>query len=76
MGGGDVDMKKKTLSLLLALVVLCTLTACSKQETVTSSALADEAEQNIKETEAQAGESTMEPFTQCAVKPCPLGLGI
>lgn len=32
MGGGDVDMKK-TLSLLLALVVLCTLTACSKQET-------------------------------------------
>lgn len=43
-------MKKKTLSLLLALVVLCTLTACSKQETVTSSALADEAEQNIKET--------------------------
>lgn len=59
-------MKKKTLSLLLALVVLCTLTACSKQETVTSSALADEAEQNIKETEAQAGESTMEPFTKNA----------
>ena len=44
MDGGDVNMKKKTLSLLLALVVLCTLTACSKQETVTSSALADEAE--------------------------------
>ena len=55
MGGGDVDMKKKTLSLLLALVVLCTLTTYNKQETVTSSALADEVEQNIKETERSRG---------------------
>lgn len=45
VSGGDVVMKKKILSLLLSLVVLCTLTACiSKQETVTSSALADEAD--------------------------------
>ena len=44
VSGGDVVMKKKIVSLLLSLVVLCALTACSKQEAVTSSALADEAD--------------------------------
>lgn len=65
MGGGDVDMKKKILSLLLSLVVLCTLTACSsKQETVKPTVSTDTAKQNIKETAVQAEESTMEPFTK------------
>lgn len=44
VSGGDVVMKKKIVSLLLSLVVLCALTACSKHETVTSSALANEAD--------------------------------
>ena len=67
MGGGDVDMKKKILSLLLSLVVLCTLTACSsKQETVKPTVSTDTAKQNIKETAVQAEESTMEPFTKNA----------
>ena len=60
MGGGDVDMKKKILSLLLSLVVLCTLTACSsKQETVKPTVSTDTAKQNIKETAMQAEDSTM-----------------
>ena len=59
MGGGDVDMKKKILSLLLSLVVLCTLTACSsKQETVKPTV--------STETAVQAEEITMEPFTKNA----------
>lgn len=42
-------MKKKILSLLLSLVVLCTLTACSsKQETVKPTVSTDTAKQNIK----------------------------
>ena len=67
VSGGDVVMKKKILSLLLSLVVLITLAACgSGQETAASAETKDEAEQNIKETETQAGESTMEPFTKNA----------
>lgn len=60
-------MKKKILSLLLSLAVLCTLAACgSKQETATPTASVDVAEQNIKETEAQAEESTVELFSKNA----------
>lgn len=59
-------MKKKIVSLLLSLVVLCALTACSKQETVKPTVSTDTAKQNIKETAVQADESTMEPFTKNA----------
>ena len=67
VSGGDVVMKKKILSLLLSLVVLCALTACSsKQETVKPTVSTDTAKQNIKETAVQAEESTMESFTKNA----------
>lgn len=67
VSGGDVVMKKKILSLLLSLVVLCALTACiSKHETVKPTVSTDTAKQNIKETAVQAEESTMEPFTKNA----------
>lgn len=66
VGGGDVVMKKKIVSLLLSLVVLCALTACSKQETVKPTVSTDTAKQNIKETAVQAEESTMESFTKNA----------
>ena len=60
-------MKKRILSLLLILAVLCTLAACgSEQEAAPPAVPPDSAEQTIKEADAQAEESTMEPFTKNA----------
>ena len=61
-------MKKKTLSLLLALVVLCTLTACgSGQETAAPAETKEAAEQEtLKESGMQAEGSKVDLFTKNA----------